>query len=211
MTTDPRSRRSSMVWAPVAIGTASAIASSIILIWLNGALRHRHLANAYAGDMGQGFPASGLEGGGAAARRTLASWSQYAGLHEGTTGRSIAYLWLAVDAAFLATLGYGLIAAAVYRAARHPSGLAWLAARRGGIGHRLVLVGSALGLVLVAVDLIENLLATVVIATDGGGPAGFLRVWGRAKWVLAACALVFSLVGLVALVFTKSARSKANV
>jgi hypothetical protein len=182
--------------ALVAIGCVSAVTSAIVLVAINSALHDRHLPGDPSGGMGQGFPATGLEGGPRVAQETLRSWSDHAAVHGGPTGRSLARWWLVIDVLFLALAGYGLLAAVIHRWARDSRAGA---DRRENQLLRFVVAGSMLGLILVVVDIIENTMAALVIATDGNGPAAVLRIWGRAKWMLAAAALITGVPALVAI------------
>jgi hypothetical protein len=179
----------------IAIGILSALASSVVLRRLNGVLLRHHLPEAPSGGMGQGFKAEGLEGGRQVAQQTLTSWSGYDAVHAGITGRSLAYWWLGIDVVFLAIGGYGLLAAVLYQWARESRARDGASGRSQLLGW--VLMAAALGLVLVVVDLLENAMAALVIASDGGGPAALLRVWGRAKWSLAVVALLIGLPALI--------------
>jgi hypothetical protein len=203
MTSPPSARGRRLLVAAVAVSLVSAAASSIALRQLNVALLHRHLPNASAGEMGQGFPATGLEGGVTVARETLATWAAYAAHHSGLSGRAIAFVWLAVDAAFLAILGYGLLVLAIYAVMTGRIEVAWFARRRATCAGRAVRVAAVLGLLLVAVDLVENLMAAVVIASDASLLAEVLKVWGRGKWALAGVVIVLGVGGLTALAVSR--------
>ena len=181
------------------LAVLSSLASSWALVTLNDALLSRHLPGDVMGGMGQGFSATGLEGGRTTASEVLDSWAAYAASNGGVAGKTIAAWWLLIDVMFLAIGGYGLLAFVILLAARGSNPrwrVSWISASAGTLTSRLLIIGASLGLGLVVVDLVENLMAALVIAADGGGPADVLRVWGRGKWVLAAVALTVELPAL---------------
>ena len=177
----PRSSIAPLLFA-LAVSVISLITSSFVLTDLTNDLRLHHLAADVAADLGQGPSGGGLEGGARLARLTVETWDrQAAATHGDPSGRTIAARWLIVDAAFYALLGYGLLAGIILLMTCGRWTPHWLARRRATVGHRVLTIGAMLGLVVAALDLIENLLASWVISADGGGPAVILHWWGRAE------------------------------
>ncbi len=181
----PDSRQTKIL---IAISLVALLGGVFVLWRLDEELHSRHLPGEPSGSMGQLAPGKHLEGGSERATEVLAVWDEWEAIDDpAVSTRALVIFYLVFDITIVAVLGYGLLSWVVWR---HETRLKVASpATSRALRHRCLLIGSVVGLVLLALDVIENAMAFWVVESDGDGPADLLRCWGHFKWLTAALAL----------------------